>query len=694
VKAQVENQPGCNGITLQSDGKYTGRKGTTAVTTNSNESSWILDPTKICHGGGVAPDPYITESGETVTGCRVRAISGCVKAGDMPRDTGCKLVNGIGQGDLPRGGCQPGIAPANHPAGLIEGVFYERENDPRCTSGKCTVSGHHEMEHGACEVPATGSDYSDDACCSGECRGHKCTASIPLDNRCCSGLCEAGTCTTPPPSDFPNYGKLHNFDNKVPDDVGQYAQDLPTDKRWNGGWASHAAGRYPICRIPYGETCNFGKNGECCWGDSKCTNDFFGGASCTTPTQNNLTTPHDPAGADIDGCDIQPGGFCDITGKAPQCCKNYSDFGGKNYGCQKNWTGLGQSLCREDKDVVDTSNATQDLFANWEEGAKYMRVKNHVSPYSGFPRTIPDKYQTQDDYGYWPAKTTGSPNATIPYGEYCRAEDASCENGPCCWGDSKCTPNNTVFGALDEYHTCTTPEWSRARDPRGFNGLILKPESTSTMLKCDLMAGSSCSMKGQDGLCCKDYSRDTNSKPLYKETVENQKLKEKNPKGGRQGELQCIPDGGIFWPDSGKCVAGNQKFLTHKEINDMQWSQLDGNGEDIRGNAFKCMFEDVGGDVSDCLSISQGFADLSKPGVWDEFGFCYEKEYGGAFIDGQSSDLKEAKYCITVGDGLTADITKWGDDDAFDDDDDDDDGDDGGGDDKRRTKPKPRRRKK
>ena len=531
VKARVENQRGCNGITLQSDGKYTGRKGDT-FNENTGESSWILDPSKTCTGPGVTPEPFMGEDGKMVTGCKV------------------------------------------------------------------------------------GPDA--------------------LDDRCCSGKCTSGKCSTTAFTDFPRYGKLHDGTNMVSADVSTYAQNAPTRKKWNGAWQGHngIVGNYPHCRIPYGESCNFGADGECCWGDSKCEKNWVGKARCVNPTPDNTASwAHDSTGVDLDGCSIQPGGRCD---DGANCCKNYQAVGGQNYDCKKwNWLHgavTGDRFCQQSEDVDVALVQKQDIRSTWPVDRAVRKRKGTSWFKDG---KIPENIETNDYYGYWPAVEPNHPvrgNKTIPYEEYCTIENADCVNGPCCWGESECESD-----WLSGYAKCTTPDHNtRVRDPRGFNGSIYKPNTNNKrVLKCDLMPGSTCSLRGEDGLCCKNYAG------LNNMLLEDEELTEYNDKGGLQGTQQCLPDDGFF-SDSAICKPGVTKFLTESEIFDTKMGQYGVKP----GNLMKCMNKALG-TPQECNSID---LDCTEGGCAD-FSWCHSagtNTYTNYTAEREREVLAEKRACFKI----------------------------------------------
>jgi hypothetical protein len=106
----------------------------------------------------------------------------CTKQYEVPTRGGCNFVVA---GEMPDGFCQAGIAPANHPAGLIEGASYPFFQDPRCASGICDMGG---FGSGGCGMGTTlvgnhGGMYADDVtCCSGKCAHGRCTSTEAQDD--------------------------------------------------------------------------------------------------------------------------------------------------------------------------------------------------------------------------------------------------------------------------------------------------------------------------------------------------------------------------------------------------------------------------------------------------------------------------------------------------------------------------------
>jgi len=121
------------------------------------------------------------------------------------------------------------------------------------------------------------------------------------------------------------------------------AHPLPDENWWVGSRAPYY--NFPTCHIPYGKPCNYGapkwdpddkinlKGGECCFGASECKPNILAGHSCNTH-DNVWNYAHDIMGTDAEGCDLQPGSQCNYNIGGSGCCKDYTAYGGSNWGCR------------------------------------------------------------------------------------------------------------------------------------------------------------------------------------------------------------------------------------------------------------------------------------------------------------------------------------------------------------------------
>jgi len=150
----------------------------------------------------------------------------------------------------------------------------------------------------------------------------------------------------------PSYTDINMGNYEGSPGVGFGVEGLPTDKWWVGSAAPYYD--YPECHIPYGGDCNYGSNGECCFGASSCV-----GGTCNTHS-NTWNYAHDRRGEDADGCTLQPGSECNYNSGGSGCCKNYIDVGGYNHKCEEGICVQDRSSCSENLDE-ETFGVTLNL---------------------------------------------------------------------------------------------------------------------------------------------------------------------------------------------------------------------------------------------------------------------------------------------------------------------------------------------